>query len=66
MRKPGATIEPHDIADGCRARLAPMKVPRYVIFLDALPYTPTHKVAKMVLRGDSTLMARAVDLASKP
>ena len=38
------------------------KVPRYVVFVDELPHTPTHKVAKMTLRGDATLRQRAVDL----
>jgi len=37
-------------------------VPRYVLFVDALPHTPTHKVAKMVLKADKTLRQRAGDL----
>lgn len=45
----------------CAARLAAHKVPRYVVFLDALPHTPTHKVAKHVLKADATLRSRAVD-----
>jgi crotonobetaine/carnitine-CoA ligase len=43
-----------------------MKVPRYVLFVDALPHTPTHKVAKMALRQDRTLKQRAIDLQAKP
>jgi len=42
-----------------------MKVPRYVLFVDALPHTPTHKVAKMALRQDPTLKQRAIDLQAK-
>ena len=38
-----------------------MKVPRYVILLDDMPLTPTHKVAKAELRKDPTLRQRAVD-----
>ena len=39
------------------------KVPRYVAFVDALPHTPTHRVAKYRLRAESgALIARAVDL----
>ena len=34
------------------------KVPRYVAFVDALPQTPTHRVAKYRLRQDPTLRAR--------
>ena len=51
-----------EIAQWCRERLAPQKVPRYVVFVDELPHTPTHKVAKMALRGDAALRQRAVDL----
>ncbi|OGA45405.1 MAG: long-chain fatty acid--CoA ligase [Betaproteobacteria bacterium RIFCSPLOWO2_12_FULL_62_58] len=60
--KAGATLTAQDIAQWCRERLAPMKVPRFVVFADELPHTPTHKVAKTVLRADPTLKARAVDL----
>jgi crotonobetaine/carnitine-CoA ligase len=62
VRKPGASLEAQDIADWCRERLAPIKVPRYVLFADALPHTPTHRVAKFKLREDPTLKSRAIDL----
>jgi crotonobetaine/carnitine-CoA ligase len=58
----GARLGAEDIAQWCAARLAPMKVPRYVVFMDELPHTATHKVAKHVLKADKTLAARAVDL----
>jgi len=61
--KPGASVSAQEIADWCRARLAPQKVPRFVAFVDELPHTPTHKIAKAALRGDASLRARAVDLA---
>lgn len=64
--KPGADVAPRDIADWCRARLAPMKVPRFVAFLEALPHTPTHKVSKAALRADATLRRRATDLDAPP
>jgi crotonobetaine/carnitine-CoA ligase len=60
--KPGRKLAAEEIAQWCRERLAPMKVPRYVVFLDELPHTPTHKIAKHVLKADATLKARAVDL----
>jgi crotonobetaine/carnitine-CoA ligase len=62
VRKPGATIGAADIAAWCRERLAPIKVPRYVLFAESLPHTPTHRVAKFRLREDATLKSRAVDL----
>jgi len=64
VAKPGAVLSSQEIADWCKERLAPMKVPRYVLFADALPHTPTHKVAKHVMKADPTLKARAIDLQS--
>jgi crotonobetaine/carnitine-CoA ligase len=32
-----------------------------VVFVDELPHTPTHKVAKFELRSDKALRGRAVD-----
>jgi crotonobetaine/carnitine-CoA ligase len=60
--KPGEHATAQEIADWCRERLAPQKVPRYVAFVNELPHTPTHKVAKTVLRSDPTLRQRATDL----
>jgi carnitine-CoA ligase len=62
VAKPGQTLNAADIEEWCRERLAPQKVPRYVVFLEALPHTPTQKIAKMTLRADRTLKERAVDL----
>ena len=64
VRKPGAGVDAHGIAEWCRARLAVQKVPRYVLFADALPKTPTHRVAKFKLREDATLRQRAEDLGA--
>ena len=62
VKKPGAEVSAEEIAQWCRERLAAMKVPRYVLFVDELPHTPTHKVAKAVLKADTTLRSRATDL----
>ena len=63
VRKPGAAVSEREIAAWCAQRLAPIKVPRYVAFVDSLPQTATHRVAKFKLRGDRALIARATDLA---
>ncbi len=63
VAKPGTAPSAQDIADWCALRLAPMKVPRYVLFVDSLPHTPTHKVLKGSLRSDPTLKSRATDLS---
>ena len=63
--RPGQTAAAEDIAQWCRERLAAIKVPRFVVIVDALPHTPTHRIAKFKLREDSTLRQRAVDLEQK-
>jgi crotonobetaine/carnitine-CoA ligase len=60
--KPGHAATAQEIAQWCGKHLAPQKVPRYVLFVDDLPHTPTHKVAKAALKKDATLKARAIDL----
>lgn len=62
--RPGATLTEPGLAEWVRQRLAASKAPRYVIFVPALPQTPTHRVAKFKLRGDTTLQQRAVDLTA--
>ncbi len=59
--RPGITATAEEIVAWCAARLEPIKVPRYVLFVDTLPHTATHKVAKNVLRADTTLVTRAFD-----
>jgi crotonobetaine/carnitine-CoA ligase len=59
----GKSLSAASIAEWCRERLAPIKVPRYVVFVDTLPHTPTHRVAKFKLRADQSLRERAIDLS---
>jgi crotonobetaine/carnitine-CoA ligase len=63
--RPGMTLRHEEIAQWCRERLAAIKVPRYVVFVDSLPHTPTHRVAKFKMRDDPQLLKNAVDLALK-
>jgi crotonobetaine/carnitine-CoA ligase len=60
--KPGAKLAAEQVAEWCARHLAPIKRPRYVVFVDSLPHTPTHRVARFKLRQDPTLLAKAVDL----
>lgn len=59
--KPGERLVPGELIEWCRGRLAPMKVPRFVVIADALPHTPSHRVAKHLLKADKTLAERAFD-----
>ncbi len=63
--KQGAEVSVADIIEWCRARLAPMKVPRYVAFAESLPHTPSHRVAKHRLKLQADVIARAVDTQAK-
>ena len=58
----GAAPSAQEIRDWCAQHLAPGKLPRYLVFVESLPKTPTHRVAKFKLRSDPGLRARAVDL----
>jgi crotonobetaine/carnitine-CoA ligase len=62
VARPGAAVSAADLRAWCAARLAPAKLPRYVAFVDELPHTPTHRVAKFKLRQEPGLLLRAVDL----
>ncbi len=62
--RPEQGLRESEIIDWCRARLSAVKVPRYVVLMDGLPHTPTHKIAKAVLRADAGLLARAIDFQS--
>ncbi len=42
-------LDPQQLVDFARARLAAFKVPRFIEFVDDLPRTPSEKVAKHVL-----------------
>jgi crotonobetaine/carnitine-CoA ligase len=59
--KPSMQVSVPEVLDWCRAHLSPMKVPRYVLFAESLPHTPSHRVAKHRLKAEPDLMARAVD-----
>ncbi|MCA9948764.1 MAG: long-chain fatty acid--CoA ligase [Anaerolineales bacterium] len=48
--KPGHRVSESDLRDHCYTQLARYKVPKQVIFTDALPYSPYGKVEKAKLR----------------
>ena len=60
--KPHQKATAEQIALWCREHLAPQKIPRYILFVDTLPYTPTGKIQKAVLKADKGLKLRAIDL----
>jgi malonyl-CoA/methylmalonyl-CoA synthetase len=46
VRRPGATCDESELRSFVRERLAPYKVPKQIVFLDALPKNPIGKVVK--------------------
>lgn len=51
VARPGATLEPSELAEFCGRKLARFMAPRYFRVLAALPKTPTDKVEKFRLRA---------------
>ncbi|MFD0539780.1 hypothetical protein ACFQY7_44475 [Actinomadura luteofluorescens] len=49
--QPDTGLDPEELVAYCEERLPRSMVPRYVEFIDALPRTPTDKVAKYRLRA---------------
>jgi len=49
--RPHSTIEPRELTDRVRQRLAGFKVPRHVVTVDELPRNATGKVLKEQLRA---------------
>jgi fatty-acyl-CoA synthase len=47
---PGQILDEEELVALCRQHLAPFKTPRYWVFIDTLPLTPSGKIQKFVLR----------------
>lgn len=50
--RPGEQMKPEEVVHWCAERLAHFKVPRYVVFCEELPKTPSLRVRKDLLRRD--------------
>lgn len=51
--KEGASLEPSDVQDYCRGKIARYKIPKYVFFVDEFPLTASGKIQKYKLREDA-------------
>lgn len=52
VRKDGSTVDEEELKRFAATRLASFKVPAQIVFRESLPMTPTHRVAKDVLRRE--------------
>jgi fatty-acyl-CoA synthase len=50
MPSPGAALDPDEVREFCRGKIAHFKVPRYVKLVDSFPMTVTGKVQKYKMR----------------
>lgn len=59
---PGEQGDAPGIAAWTADRLAAVKVPRYIAFVDEIPHTATHKPAKQRLKENPDLLRNAIDI----
>ena len=64
--RPGATATADELVEHCRAQLARFKVPKEIMFLDALPRNPSGKVLKRELRDATALSCSPVSSGVGP
>jgi acyl-CoA synthetase (AMP-forming)/AMP-acid ligase II len=58
-------LEPQEIAQFCKAHLAPFKIPRFIEYVKDLPLTPSGRVVKKKLtEGKTDLRAGSYDVES--
>ena len=50
VKREGSAVSADEIVAHCAAHMASYKKPRYVVFVDALPRTPSAKIQKFILR----------------
>src|SRR5207248_7402605 len=50
VKKSGASLDEGGLIQHCKARMAPFKVPKRVVFVDSLPKNPSGRLLKRELR----------------
>ncbi len=48
--QPGVTMEPEDVQEFCRGKIARYKIPKYIFFIDQFPLTGSGKIQKFKLK----------------
>jgi acyl-CoA synthetase (AMP-forming)/AMP-acid ligase II len=52
--KEGETLTEEELLAWCQGKIGKFKIPKKVVFADAIPRTPTGKILKRVLRDEYT------------
>ena len=50
----GVKLEPEEVRDFCRGKIARMKIPKYVVMVDSFPMTASGKIQKYKLREEAS------------
>ncbi|QHE87547.1 class I adenylate-forming enzyme family protein [Hydrogenophaga sp. BPS33] len=58
VKRPDHSLSEAELHRWCQQRMTAIKVPRFILFVDDLPHTPTHKVAKQVLKDSAVSLQR--------
>jgi fatty-acyl-CoA synthase len=53
QRRAGSTLSEKDVVEHCRGKVATFKIPRHVLFVEAMPMTASGKIRKVELRDDA-------------
>ncbi|MEQ8662514.1 MAG: AMP-binding protein [Gammaproteobacteria bacterium] len=53
QRRAGASLSAQEVIEHCRGKVATFKIPRHVLFIDAMPMTASGKIRKVELREDA-------------
>lgn len=61
VKHPQTSLTEPALRAWCEQQLSKAKLPRFIVFVDELPYTPSHRVAKFRLRNDASLKQRAIE-----
>lgn len=59
VKKPGAALTEADLLGWCKGKLASFKLPKVVVFAEAIPRNPSGKILKRVLREQLLETVRA-------
>ncbi len=64
QRRAGSALSEQEIINYCRGKVATLKIPRHVLFVDAMPMTGSGKIRKVELREDAKRQLADAELST--